>query len=289
MVIVGGDAGIGKSRLVTEFGARARDEGGRVLVGGCLNLDGGGISYGPFLEALRALGDDLSPAEVAELVGDVGPELVAMAPQLARFMQVPDEQAEEPRPGNPSTSADQARLFELSLTLLDRLSADRPLVVILEDLHWSDRATRDMLEFLAHNLRRGRVMLVGTFRSDDLEPGHPLLRQFAELTRLQNVERVDLRPLGPGEQRSSSRRSSASGRDVPLPSGSMRGPAAIRSSRRSSRRAWPRGRTPRRRHKWRCRGPSVTSCWVGWAICRAHPSASSERSRWRAPRPTMTC
>jgi len=200
MVIIGGDAGIGKSRLVTEFGVRARDAGARVLVGGCLNLDGGGIAYGPVLEALRALGDELTPAQVSELIGDVGPELVALAPQLARYIQGPDVPADELRPAGPSTSMDQSRLFELTLTLLDRLSDDRPLVVILEDLHWSDIATRDLLEFLARNLRRGRVMLVGTFRSDDLEPGHPLLRQFAELTRLPNVERIDLRPLGPDAQ-----------------------------------------------------------------------------------------
>src|SRR5262245_24048822 len=126
MVIVGGDAGIGKSRLVSEFGARARAEGARVLVGGCLNLDGGGLAYGPLLEALRAIGDEMTPVEVGALIGDVGPELVALAPQLGRYIQAPAEPSDESRPIGPSTSMDQARLFELALTLFDRLSADRP-------------------------------------------------------------------------------------------------------------------------------------------------------------------
>ena len=99
------------------------------------------------------------------------------------------------------SAADQARLFELTLALFDRLSAERLLVLVLEDLHWSDTATGDLLTFLVRNLRRGRVLLIGTFRSDDLERGHPLLVRLAEMARNRNVERIDLRPLDLAEQR----------------------------------------------------------------------------------------
>ncbi len=204
IVLIGGDAGLGKSRLVAEFGETARQAQARVLVGACLDLGGEGLPYGPFLEVLRNLGEDLSPAELGELLGDIAVELVTVAPGFARFLQ-PREDVADPIPaGSTSTSpgpADQARLFELTLALLERLSADRPLVVALEDLHWSDTATRDLLVFLVRNLRRGRVLLIGTFRTDDLERGDPLLVRLAEIGRHANVERIELRPFGLEEQR----------------------------------------------------------------------------------------
>jgi DNA-binding CsgD family transcriptional regulator/tetratricopeptide (TPR) repeat protein len=201
-VLVGGDAGLGKSRLVAEFAAGARQTGARVLVGGCLDLDGDGLPYGPFVELLRELGAELPPAELGRLLGDIAPELVSVAPGFARFLEPPpDESTQMPATAQPSGAADQARLFELTLALLDRLGADRPLVIVLEDLHWSDPATRDLLAFLARSLRRGRVMIVGTFRTDDLQRGHPLLVRLAEMGRYPHIERIDLRPLTTDELR----------------------------------------------------------------------------------------
>jgi DNA-binding CsgD family transcriptional regulator/tetratricopeptide (TPR) repeat protein len=201
-VFIGGDAGLGKSRLVAEFAAGARENGARVLTGGCLDLDGDGLPYGPFVELLRDLGAELPPAELGALLGDLGPELVALAPGFLRFLDPGADQAPPAEPAPPGAgAADQARLFELSLILLDRLGADRPLVLVLEDLHWSDPATRDLLAFLARSLRRGRVMIVGTFRTDDLERGHPLLVRLAEIERHPHVARIDLRPLSIDQQR----------------------------------------------------------------------------------------
>jgi DNA-binding NarL/FixJ family response regulator len=204
IVLIGGDAGLGKSRLVAEFGEGARQAGARVLVGACLDLGGEGLPYGPFLEVLRNLGEELSPADLSQLLGDIAVELVGVAPGFARFLQ-PREDAAGPVPAALAASspgpADQARLFELTLALIERLSSERPLVVALEDLHWSDPATRDLLVFLVRNLRRGRVLLIGTFRTDDLERGDPLLVRLAELGRHANVERLELPPLGLEEQR----------------------------------------------------------------------------------------
>ena len=209
IVLIGGDAGLGKTRLIDEFASAARESGARVLIGGCVDLGGEGVPYGPFLEALRALGRELQPADLAELLGEVGPELVAVAPGFARFLTPLDEgtaaaggapvaSATSPAAGSPT---DQARLFELTLALVDRLSSDRPLVLVLEDLHWSDPATRDLLGFLARNLTQGRVVVAATFRSEDVERGHPLLTRLAEIARNPLVERLDLRPLDLAEQR----------------------------------------------------------------------------------------
>jgi len=197
IVLIGGDAGVGKSRLVGEFAARARDRDIRVLTGACLDLGGEGVPYSPFLEALRALGQELPPDSLAELLGETGVELALVAPGFARYLASPAGDGATTSADRPTTPglADQARLFELTLALLERLGDDRPLVLVLEDLHWSDTATRDLLAFVVRNLRRGRVMVTGTFRSEDLERGHSLLAQLAEIGRNRNVERLDLRPL----------------------------------------------------------------------------------------------
>ena len=183
-----------------------------MLTGACLDLDGEGLPYGPFLEVLRELGQELPPRDLRELLGDVAPELVAVAPGFARYLAT-DEDAE---PGTIAaaiaaaaaagtaslgTPADPNRLFELTLALIDRVAAERPLIVVLEDLHWSDPATSDLLVFLVRSLRRGRVVVVGTFRTDDLAGGDALLVRLAELTRLSNVTRIELKPLDVDQQR----------------------------------------------------------------------------------------
>ena len=203
-VLIGGDAGMGKTRLTREFAAGARAAGARVLTGGCVDLGGEGVPYGPFVEALRALGRELPPAELAALLGDVAPELLAVAPGFARFLAPPDGGPTPAEPILPAASPgalDQARLFELVLALIDRLSEERPLVLVLEDLHWSDPASRDLLTFILRNLHQGRALVLATYRSDDLERGHPLLIRLAELERLPDVVRFDLRPLTVEEQR----------------------------------------------------------------------------------------
>src|SRR5262245_22802285 len=208
VVLIGGDAGLGKTRLLTEFGEIARANGARVLTGACLDLGGEGLPLGPFLEALRELGLELPPRELRELLGDVGPELVAVAPGFARYLGADDESADPALAAAAAagtaalgTPADQNRLFELTLALIDRLAADRPLVLVLEDLHWSDPASSDLLVFIVRTMRRGRLLIVCTFRSGDLEHGDALLVRLAELTRSPNVTRIELRPLGRDDQR----------------------------------------------------------------------------------------
>jgi ATP/maltotriose-dependent transcriptional regulator MalT len=200
VVLIGGDAGLGKTRLVTEFGNRAEADGARFLVGACLDLRGDGVPYGPFLDALRALGSSIGPGALGELLGPTGLELATLAPGFGRYIGATPEQLAAL--GGPAVraGADQARLFELILGMLERLASNWPLVLVLEDLHWSDPATRDLLDFVVRHMERVRLMLVGTFRTFDLEPGDPLLAYFANLERLPGVERIDLRPLTAAEQ-----------------------------------------------------------------------------------------
>jgi DNA-binding CsgD family transcriptional regulator/tetratricopeptide (TPR) repeat protein len=186
VVLVGGEAGVGKTRLVAELTARCAADGTRVLSGGCVPVGGGALPYAPMVEALRDLLTDVGVNEVRELVGPSWPELARLLPALG-----------EPASGPPGESA-QARLFELLLGLLGRLGEQAPLVLVVEDLHWADRSTRDLLAFLVRNLRRERVLLVVTYRND--EPGQQRIGPYlAELGRGGPVQRLELQRLDRAE------------------------------------------------------------------------------------------
>jgi DNA-binding CsgD family transcriptional regulator/tetratricopeptide (TPR) repeat protein len=180
VVLVGGEAGVGKTRLVTELTSRCVSERTRVLVGGCVPVGDGALPYAPIVEALRALVAEVGVNEVRGLVGSSWPELARLLPALG-----------EPDRTILSDRAAQARLLELVLGLLGRLGDQAPLVLVVEDVHWADRSTRDLLAFLVRNLRRERVLLVVTYRND--EPGQQRLGPYlAELDRGNQVERMEL-------------------------------------------------------------------------------------------------
>ena len=176
VLLVGGEAGIGKTRLVTECAGRCAADGMRVLMGGCVPVGDGALPYAPIVEALRGLLGEIGVAAGRELVGPAWPELARLLPALG-----------EPDRHDPLGESAQARLFELLLGLLGRLGEQAPLVLVLEDLHWADRSTRDLLAFLVRNLRRERLLVVSTYRTD--EPSHQRFGPYlAELDRLISVD-----------------------------------------------------------------------------------------------------
>ncbi len=190
-IVVAGEAGVGKTRLVSEFADFADRDGAVVLSGGCIVLGDGSLPYAPVVEALRGLVRRLSPEELDAIVGNGRADLARLVPDLGPA-------TDEDGSGLDSSSA-QGRLFEMLLGLLDRLAAMAPVVFIVEDLHWSDRSTRDLIGFLIRNLRDVRVTLVLTYRSDELHRRHPLLPFLAELDRSGRVERLELSPFDRAE------------------------------------------------------------------------------------------
>jgi DNA-binding CsgD family transcriptional regulator/tetratricopeptide (TPR) repeat protein len=184
-VVVGGEAGVGKSRLAAAFLERCRAAGCRVLVGRCLELGDRGLPYGAFVEALRGLFRDVGPAAVPSLLGPGRAELSRLLPELAAH-------AGEAAPADEASGLAQARLFELLLGVLERLAQAGPVVVLIEDIHWADQSTRDLLSFLVRVLRRAPVLYVVTARSDEIHVRHPLLGYLAELERLDHVERIEV-------------------------------------------------------------------------------------------------
>ena len=186
VVLVSGDAGVGKSRLVAELAAIARDRGAAVLIGQCAEL-GEGMPYLPLTDALWTGARDplASPAERDDLRAALDAR-----PVLARLL--PDGDG---APVGAAPDIVQQQLLGAALGLLGELSAERPVLLVLEDLHWADPSTRHLLTFLSRVLQRERVCLVGTYRSDDLHRRHPLRPVVAELLRLPNVTGIELRPF----------------------------------------------------------------------------------------------
>ncbi|WP_239090511.1 helix-turn-helix transcriptional regulator [Asanoa iriomotensis] len=170
MVLVGGEAGVGKTRLIEEFARHGGDA--RFVVGQCLELGEEGLPYAPFCAILR----DLIRAEGVAVLDGHEPEFARLLPEL----------------GPVAPDANRGVLFDQVAALLSRLATGRPLVVVLEDLHWADRSTRDLVEFLVRAARTARVLLICTYRTDELHRGHPLRGFVAELDRARGVERLDV-------------------------------------------------------------------------------------------------
>jgi DNA-binding CsgD family transcriptional regulator len=178
IVLVGGDAGIGKTRLLSEFCARARQDGMLTAIGGCVQLGEVAIAYAPLVEALREVARELGAETFDELVGPGRDELDGLIGGRGA--------ADASSPGP---------LFEHLLGLLIRLGEHRPTVLVLEDMHWADASTLALIAFLGRNLRDARVVLVLTYRVDELHRRHPLRPLLTGLERDPNLERIRLTGL----------------------------------------------------------------------------------------------
>jgi DNA-binding CsgD family transcriptional regulator/tetratricopeptide (TPR) repeat protein len=196
VALLGGEAGVGKTRLTDQLAATAGQQGMRVLRGGCVPLGEEGLPFAPLVEALHGLAGDLDAAELDAVTGPARADLARLVPDLAWSGEAT---AGEGGADGGVVGAGQGRLFELLLGLVQRLAARAPLLWVMEDLHWADRSTRDLVAFLATSLRSGRVMLVLTFRSDELHRLHPLRGLLGELARNRRVRRLELRRFTRGE------------------------------------------------------------------------------------------
>ena len=183
-VVVGGEAGIGKTRLVAEFlaGLSGADGDGAPLVlqGQCADSGSGPLPYVALAGLLADVVDAVGAEAALEAAGPAADALGAVAPGLVSVRR----------------DVDAGRLPEVLADLTTALAVDRPVVVVLEDLHWSDDVTRTVLARLAHAAPRTTLLVVATFRSDDVGRRHPLRTTLAELERARLATRVDLLRLG---------------------------------------------------------------------------------------------
>ena len=170
VAIIAGEAGVGKTRLAGELSGHAADAGFTVLTGHCVELGAEGLPLAPLIDALRTLARTTPADELAEVLGPARRGLGRLLPEL-------DPQAVPAQDAVPETAVggiQLAQLLELVLGLLGRLSARRPLMLVFEDLHWADQSTRELVAFLVRSLRGVSVLLLVTYRSDELNRRHPL-------------------------------------------------------------------------------------------------------------------
>jgi len=184
-VVVAGEAGVGKTRLVEQAGASAAVSGALVLTGASLE-HAGEVPFLALAEALRELGQTFEAAAMRELAGDDRAELCVLLPELALEGEVV-----------PGAVGSPGRLFAIVRRLLGRLGEAQPVFLFVDDLQWADVSTRELLAYLAHTLRRERVLLVITVRSDEMQRDLSLRPLLVDLGRRAN--RLDLLPFGLSE------------------------------------------------------------------------------------------
>ena len=172
-VLITGEAGIGKSRLTAEFVAGVGDDW-LIVSGGCPELGAEFLPYVAFLPIVQQLVE-------AEGGSTPGSALAALLPER--------DDATDESPGT------RLALLHQLLALIERAADRRPLLLVVEDLHWADGASRELFGYLARNLGERPVMLVGTVRTGELPTGHPIRQLVAELGRRQDVMHLPLAPL----------------------------------------------------------------------------------------------
>jgi predicted ATPase len=177
-MLIGGEAGIGKSRLVAELEVLAGAAGVLVLTGECVELAEGQLAFSPIISALRSVMED---AEALEGLG--GP----LRSALAALWQVAG--------GSEHAGGSREQLFEAVYRVLARLAGRQAVLLVVEDVHWIDVSSRDLLAFLVRSTRHDAVALVVTYRPDELHKGHPLRPFIAELERSGRAKRLDLERL----------------------------------------------------------------------------------------------
>lgn len=180
-VVVGGEAGIGKTRLVAEFAAEVAD-GAVIVRGQCVDLDSDAPPYAPVIAALRGLSASVGTEGLRAAAGPGGASLGVLLPELRV----------EPEP---FAGGGAEQLFDAVATALENLARERPIVLVIEDLHWADPATVGLLRFVVRVLERARIVVVLTYRSDELGRAHPFRGLLAELDRSRRAERLELQRL----------------------------------------------------------------------------------------------
>jgi ABC-type oligopeptide transport system substrate-binding subunit/DNA-binding SARP family transcriptional activator len=179
LLLVSGEAGVGKTRLVDEFARRLRWQGVRVLWGRCYEFERV-LPYQPLAEALRAIAPAPTAAELADLAPWAIAEVARLAPEIAEL--APNRAV--PAPTGPDQ--EQARLFEGLAHFMAELSSHGPLLVVLEDLHWATESTLGLLHYLVRHLADQPALMVGTFRQEAVGGEH-LLRELQEQLRREGL------------------------------------------------------------------------------------------------------
>ena len=192
LVMIGGEPGVGKTRLAEEVLLEARQRGLLSLTGHCYEMEGA-PPYIPFVETLEATAHIVPGEAFREALGDAAPEVAKLMPELRRLF--PDI----PPPLELPPEQERRYLFNSFRDFLERASRVQPLLLVLEDLHWGDDATLLLLQHIAQQLSQMPVLLLGTYRDVELDDARPLARVLEELHRQRLATRLALKRLPEAE------------------------------------------------------------------------------------------
>ena len=195
LAMVGGEAGVGKSRLVAEIGGTAGARGMRVLTGHCVEMDST-PPYLPYVEMIeQVISSPRSPLALREALGDVAAEIARIAPGLRRLF------TDIPQPVELPPELARRYLWNSFHQFVARGAQTQPLLLVLEDLHWADESTLLLTEYLAPLLSEMPVLIIGTYRNDEIDTSHPLSHVLSQLGRRRLIVRVRVRRLSFGDVR----------------------------------------------------------------------------------------
>jgi eukaryotic-like serine/threonine-protein kinase len=188
LVLLSGEPGVGKTRLVREVVVHARMVGATVMQGGCYEYEAT-TPYLPFVEALRRWVHGRSAEALRATLGELAPELARLAPEIAAVLG--------PLPPSPALPAaeERLRLFDHVARLLQTLSRENGLLLVLDDLHWADQGTLSLLQYLMRNLREEKLLVLGAYREAELDRSHPLAAALVEWNRQRIATRIALQRL----------------------------------------------------------------------------------------------
>ena len=185
-----GEPGIGKTRAAEELATYARVSGARVYWGRCRE-DEGAPAYWPWVQAIRSYARDADPVALAWQLGAGAAEVAQLIPEVAEKLDV------EPAKGSDSEEA-RFRLFDSVTTLMLGAARDRPIVLVLDDLHWADEPSLLLLRFAARELASSGLLILGTYRDVELGRHHPLARMLGEISGIEGSRRIPLKGLSVG-------------------------------------------------------------------------------------------
>ena len=187
MIFLTGAPGIGTSRLASEIAAEAAAKGWLVLTGRCLEKDG--EAYGPFREVLAAAVAASTAKSLQEAAGHHGPLLATLAPSLRQKMRG--------MPAAPEVAADRIReqLFKALHAMLTGVQGNKPLLIVIDDMHWADEGTLMLLRDLAERINGSRMVVIATYWDTELDSGRPFATAASRLLRRRRAQRVTLSRL----------------------------------------------------------------------------------------------
>ncbi len=188
LVLIGGEPGVGKTRLAEELLLEARQRGVLALTGHCYEMEGA-PPYIPFVETLEGTARIVPGEAFREALGDAAPEVAKLMPELRRLF--PDI----PPPLELPPEQERRYLFNSFQEFLERAARVQPILLVLDDLHWADDSTLLLMQHIAQQVSQMPLMILGTYRDVELDVGHPLARALEELLRQRLAHRIALRRL----------------------------------------------------------------------------------------------